>query len=284
LILDDENQQKRIGMKKILILIAALAATFITAVPASAVVKNATWAYVAGTRSGTSVHINGLVHQMTSKGMTSPGGRTVYLQRNLHGTWQNMVARPTNSVGRMSVAFIQHGAFQYRLVVTATSTALAAISGVLPVRAAAPSSAGIVIANAYTTGYGWPDNSPPGAIVSGPSGTAGGTGTFANPITIAVGYVGNAPDYSYGTKFYIPNVRKYFVVQDTCAECHQTPGGASVWVDMWTGGNGTNDAAVLACEDAVTGNHTIIRNPDANRAVVQGALFSGTACTAQFGG
>jgi hypothetical protein len=278
------NQQKRIGMKKTLILIAALAAAFITAVPAGAAVQNATCAYAAGTRSGTSVHINGLIHQMTSKGMSSPGGRTVYLQRNLHGTWQNMVARLTNSAGRMSVGFIQPGAYQYRLIVTATSTALGARSGAISVGAAAPSSSGIVIANAYTTGYGWPDNSPPGAIVSGPAGTARGSGTFADPITIAVGYVGNALDYSYGTKFYIPNVRKYFVVQDMCAQCHQTPTGASVWVDMWTGGDGSNDAGVLACEDAVTGSHTIIRNPDANRAVVRGALFNGTACTAQFGG
>jgi hypothetical protein len=101
---------------------------------------------------------------------------------------------------------------------------------------------------------------------------------------LRIGYVGSVPDYPYGTKFYIPNVRRYFVVQDTCAECHVTPSGSSTWVDMWTGGNGTNNAGVLACEDAVTGNHTIIRNPDANRAVVPGALYQGTTCTAQFGG
>jgi hypothetical protein len=152
-----------------------------------------------------------------------------------------------------------------------------------PVSAITPSSSGQVVTNAYTTGYGWPDNSPPGAVVSGPAGTAGGIGTFADPITIAVGYVGNVPDYPYGTRFYIPNVRRYFIVEDTCAECHSTPSGASVWVDMWTGGNGSDDSGILACEGELTGNHTIIRNPDAHRAVVQGALYSGTTCTAQFG-
>jgi hypothetical protein len=57
-------------------------------------------------------------------------------------------------------------------------------------------------------------------------------------------------------------------------------------VDMWVGGNGTNDAGLLTCEDAITANHSIILNPDANRAVVSGALFNGTTgtCTGQFGG
>jgi len=142
------------------------------------------------------------------------------------------------------------------------------------------------MANAFVTGYGWPDNSPPGNITSGLSGHAGGTGTFADPITIAVGYVGSTPDYAYGTKFYIPNVRKYFVVGDTCAACHQKPSGTSVWVDLWVGGNGSDDPGVLACENTVTGNFTVIRNPDANRLVVAGSLFNGTSktCAAQFGG
>jgi hypothetical protein len=123
-------------------------------------------------------------------------------------------------------------------------------------------------------------------------------GTFADPITLAVGATGNnVLDYPAGTKFYIPNVRKYFIVEDECGDgptpasvpCHnlsQAPAGSSVWVDMWAGGDGSNDAAVLACEDTITGNHTIILNPDPNRVVVAGSLFNGTTgiCTAQFGG
>jgi hypothetical protein len=55
---------------------------------------------------------------------------------------------------------------------------------------------------------------------------------------------------------------------------------------MWVGGNGTNNAGVLACENTLTGNHTIIVSPDANRPVVSGALFNGTTgtCAAQYGG
>src|SRR5262249_39093747 len=40
---------------------------------------------------------------------------------------------------------------------------------------------------AYITGYGWPDNTPPSANISNPvvHQSAGGTGTYADPITIA---------------------------------------------------------------------------------------------------
>jgi Ca-dependent carbohydrate-binding module xylan-binding len=147
---------------------------------------------------------------------------------------------------------------------------------------------GTVIGNAFTTGYGWPDNSPPGNAISDPvmHQGAGGTGTYVNPITIAVGYMGSVHDYPAGTRFYIPNVRKYFITEDTCAACHNRPAGVSTWVDMWVGGNGSNNAGVLACENKLTGNHTIIRNPDAKRVVVSGSLFNSTTgtCAAQFGG
>ena len=101
-----------------------------------------------------------------------------------------------------------------------------------------------------------------------------------------MGYVGTTHDYPAGTRFYIPNVRRYFMTEETCAAWHATPTGASTWVDMWVGGNGSDDAGVLACENALTGNHTIIRNPDSNRVVVSGSLFNSTTktCAAQFGG
>lgn len=138
--------------------------------------------------------------------------------------------------------------------------------------------------SAYITAYGWPDNDPPGTAIANPviHNGAGGVGTFADPITLAV----TSRVYAAGTKFYIPNVRRYFIVEDTCASCGNVPSGASVWVDMWAGGNGRDDSGVLACENAVTGNFTIIRDPDANRPVVAGSLYNSAnnTCTAQFGG
>jgi hypothetical protein len=140
---------------------------------------------------------------------------------------------------------------------------------------------------AYVTGYGWPDNSPPGPLTSGPRGTAGGIGTFADPITLAVGYTGklHTPDVPYGTKFYEPNVRRYFVVDDTCSNCHRTPRNASIWVDMWVGGDGTNDAAVMACENKLTGNHKIIRDPSSDYIAFGAPLFDNATgtCSAEYG-
>jgi hypothetical protein len=91
--------------------------------------KHATWAYVASSRSGRAVYINALVHEATSNGMVSPGGRTVYLQRYLNGTWQNMLARTTNSAGHITVGFIQTKVYQYRVLATETSSAWGAYSG-----------------------------------------------------------------------------------------------------------------------------------------------------------
>lgn len=275
-------------MKKLVVLIATLTVAFlsavvVTAVPAGAVVKQATRAYVGSARFGSAVHISGLVNVSNPRGLVRSPGRVVRVQRFSSGSWHTILWRVSNSAGRIYVGFIQPQSVRYRISVSGTSAALSANSAATLVRAAASSASGTVIHNAYTTGYGWPDNSPPGTIVSG-RGRAGGIGTFANPITIAVGYRGAVPDYPYGTRFYIPNVRRYFVVQDTCAECHATPRGSSTWVDMWSGGNGSNNARVLACESAITGNHTIIRNPDAHRPVVRGALFNGFTCTRQFGG
>lgn len=86
-------------------------------------VKYGTWAYVASTRSGTAVHIGGLIHQWTSNDLASPSGRRVFLQRYINHAWQNMVSQLTISSGRISFGFIKSTVVQYRLTVTETGTA-----------------------------------------------------------------------------------------------------------------------------------------------------------------
>lgn len=142
---------------------------------------------------------------------------------------------------------------------------------------------------AYTTGYGWPDNTPKGsAQISDPivHSLAGGTGTYQNPITLAVGHTitggKDILDYPAGTKFYIPNLRKYFIVEDTCGDgnapqngpCHTGYKG-NVWLDLWVGGNSSNQTQTLKCEDAITDTHLVIKNPASNYAVVAGDVASG---------
>lgn len=154
----------------------------------------------------------------------------------------------------------------------------------------------VIITNAYTTAYGWPDNTPAGAntTIMGVSGTAGGTGTYASPITMATGFSlaggKETDDYAAGTIFYDPNLRKYFVIGDTCGDgsspqtesCHVSEIPGTIQLDMWIGGQGANSASVLACEDAVTRVGTLIENPPSNLAVVAGPVFNGT-CATQYG-
>lgn len=163
-----------------------------------------------------------------------------------------------------------------------------------------PTAGEVVLTNVYTTGYGYPDNTPKNsAAISNPvlHQSAGGTGTFADPITVAVGHsiTGSTDtlDYPAGTKFYIPNLRRYFIVEDTCGDgskpqngaCHNVssaPSGTTVWLDLWVGGVGTTANGTIACENAITDLHTVIKNPASNYAVVAGQVYNGT-CSAQFG-
>ncbi len=149
--------------------------------------------------------------------------------------------------------------------------------------------------NVYTTAYGWPDNTPPGAVISNPiiHQTADGSGTYTDPITIAVGHSiingVDVLDYPAGTKFYIPNMRRYFIVEDTCGDgqkpqngpCHSGHQG-DPWMDLWIGGQNAKAPSVLSCEDEVTGTHLIIENPAPGYAVVSGPIFNGS-CAQQYG-
>jgi hypothetical protein len=153
---------------------------------------------------------------------------------------------------------------------------------------------------AYTTSYTYWDNTPPGSSdISNPviHDKAGGTGTYQDPITIAVGHVMSGGkdtlDFPAGTKFYIPNVRKYFIVEDTCGDgntpqngpCHSlktADKGAQVWLDMWIGGNSVTSSVADKCANILTANHLVIQNPASSYAVVAGPVI-GASCAAQFG-
>lgn len=165
------------------------------------------------------------------------------------------------------------------------------------------SAGGEIKLTAYLTGYAWPDNTPPGSAISNPviHHQADGTGTYADPITVAVGHSfingKDILDYAAGTRVYVPNLRKYFIAEDTCGDgntpqnvpCHNlnapgnsAPAGAQVWLDLWVGGVGSSQATVLKCEDAITDLHTVIVSPASNYAVNPGPVY-GTSCAPQYG-
>ncbi len=187
--------------------------------------------------------------------------------------------------------------------------ALAMGSVAVPTRypAAAPTApiVGDLIPAAYTTGYTWFDNTPPGSTaISHPvlHSRAGGTGTYADPITLAVGHSlatgSDVLDYPAGTRFYLPHVRRYFIVEDTCGDgptpqdraCHNLAAaapGAQTWVDLYVGGAaGDDEAAVRACAGKVTDGdtqlHQMIKDPAPTHPVVPGPLFQNGRCTSLY--
>ena len=148
---------------------------------------------------------------------------------------------------------------------------------------------------AYLTGYGHHDNTPAGSRISDATihPTAGGTGTYRDPITLAVGHsIVNGKDMldiAAGTRFYVPNLRKYFIVEDTCGDgdspqngpCH-TGFEGRVWLDLWVGGGTATPDELASCEAAITGERLVIQDPDANYAVTEGPILD-SACAAQYG-
>jgi hypothetical protein len=140
----------------------------------------------------------------------------------------------------------------------------------------------------YVTGYSYWDNTPPGSSeISHPQlhNVAAGTGTYADPITVAVGHTlsgGNdILDWPAGTRFYVPFVRRYFIVEDTCGDgatpqngpCHTGyPAPAVTWIDVWVGGGGQSREASDECMENITDVHLVIKDPASNYAVVPGEL------------
>lgn len=148
-----------------------------------------------------------------------------------------------------------------------------------------PTSTGETRFDAYITGYSYYDNTPPGsADISHPviHSKAGGTGTYADPITLAVGHSltggKDTLDYPAGTKFYIPGLRRYVIVEDTCGDggspqngpCHTGYQGHP-WLDVWVG-KGASKSASDACMDKITEVHTVIQNPLSTYSVVTGDI------------
>jgi len=105
---------------------------------------------------------------------------------------------------------------------------------------------------------------------------AGGSGTFADPITVASPGSGGSMEWRPGTKFYLPSVKRYVIVEDSGAS--RPPAGADTHLDMWIGGQDGTLAATNACEDTLTGRVPAVLNPPANLPVIVGPIYGGQRC------
>jgi 3D (Asp-Asp-Asp) domain-containing protein len=130
------------------------------------------------------------------------------------------------------------------------------------------------------TFYGWADNSPPGSAIAYPMNggfptvhdAAGGTGTFADPITFAT----DQAEIPVGTIVYIPFIEKYLVMEDDCTECDEDwTSKMTRHVDVWMNSNGTDNVTDLTnCEDQWTQSAASVQvNPAAGLPVTVAPLF-----------
>ena len=126
---------------------------------------------------------------------------------------------------------------------------------------------------AWLTGYSLEDNSPAGTRATSSGRTAGGTGTFDDPVTLAVGYSGG-DEFPVGTIFYVPLVRAYFVVEDRCGGCSDATDEGEYTIDLWVGSD--PDAS---CMYAITGAHTVVRDATDGWAVEYRPYELGSDCS-----
>ena len=156
------------------------------------------------------------------------------------------------------------------------------IATALPVDAAPPpvdaaptvtaSGSGATYITSYVTMYGWPDNSPPGPAISNPKvhKVAGGTGTYADPITFAT----DIREFAAGTILYVPFIEKYVSMEDTCTACTADWGAGKHHIDIWMNSNAASTGKLTSCQDAWTRDSIAIElHPPSTRPVTTAPLF-----------
>jgi hypothetical protein len=128
------------------------------------------------------------------------------------------------------------------------------------------------------TFYGWPDNDPPGNGIAYPRVHSGasGTGTYADPITFAT----DPKEWAPGTILYLPYLKRYVIMEDSCADCITDWKSGKHHIDIWVNSDGRLDNQVLACENALTAENAPVEvAPPADRPVDATPLFDPTAGT-----
>jgi hypothetical protein len=163
--------------------------------------------------------------------------------------------------------------------------------------------AGTLINNVYLTWYGFDDNKCSDdesgcATIAFPKSkfpvrhqiATEGTGAFDDPITFATSAAnsGSPAELAPGTIIYVPEVRKYFIMEDQCSQCDQEWLSQHAYhVDLWMGpSSASNSDALSACEaklvrgKAHAGTGSIILDPPADLTVDLTPLFTNGTCTA----
>ena len=149
--------------------------------------------------------------------------------------------------------------------------------------ASADANTGVLVL-VQVTWDGWDDNSPPGGAIAYPPGdgyptlhnVAGGTGTYADPITFG----SDKDEYPPGTILYLPFAQKYVIMEDDCTQCDgQWP--ATRAIDVWMNSDGSESAdALYDCEGVWTNLAAeIMSSPPPNLPVTTTPVFDPATST-----
>src|SRR2546421_9944736 len=124
-------------------------------------------------------------------------------------SFPDSLAFPLRPAQSASTGVDAGGIMRRRALLAGLMAGLLAAVGALVGVVAAQSAYAATTQQTFLTFYGWWDNTPPGGDIAFPKihNTAGGKGTFADPITFATATHELAP----GTKGGGPPVKKYFI-------------------------------------------------------------------------
>jgi hypothetical protein len=120
------------------------------------------------------------------------------------------------------------------------------------------------------TFYGWPDNG--GADIAFPKvhAKAGGAGTYADPITFAT----DPDEWPPGTILYLPFLKRYIVMEDSCASCTTDWAARKYHLHVWVNSDDRVPMQVTACEMSLMRASVDVEvNPPADRPVATTPLF-----------
>lgn len=127
----------------------------------------------------------------------------------------------------------------------------------------------------FLTGYSYWDNTPPASAIIGRPvihEIAAGIGTYDDPVTLAVGWRIDgdqvSEDFQPGTRFYIPRLRKYAIVEDLCGDGVKPQGGPChigwegyPWLDIYVDGSTHNAEDSKQCMEKLTGIQAVLIKP-----------------------
>jgi chitinase len=231
-----------------------------------------------GTQSGTNGLSTGTVQQPSSS------GATIKISSSSTGT----VQPPSSSTGTIGSTTI--------LTNTCKNTANIAVNpstytcGTNSITCNTTTVGEIVYKCGYITWYGFDDNDDGSgnygvSVISDPCIHQYATedlGTYNNPITFAADI--NYRDFKRCDKIYVPQFRKYFILEDTCRSCTTERNSGLVHADLYMGESFLQGQPLINCEYAHTSgirNAVFIKNPRPDYPVYNQKLFYNGICNVQ---